>query len=221
MWCPKCKTEYRDGITVCADCNTPLVKELPFEVDTFSAEEKIDIMNRLERNENLQNLSDGNKSYVEKSTKYEDMKSTAYSFLLVGAAGIVLLLLVYTGVIPLQLAEYSKYITAVVMGGIFLLFLFIGIRSYTKLADLKSQVAAEQQDREAATGWFFDRYSARAVDVSAEVSASDELQQKYFRRSSYMKHVLQEQFPDYEEAFLDYLTEQFYEKLYPQEEEII
>ena len=29
MWCPKCKTEYIDGITKCADCGVDLVEELP------------------------------------------------------------------------------------------------------------------------------------------------------------------------------------------------
>lgn len=28
-WCPKCKTEYREGYTVCADCGSELVKEEP------------------------------------------------------------------------------------------------------------------------------------------------------------------------------------------------
>lgn len=28
MWCPKCKNEYREGITVCADCGIPLVEAL-------------------------------------------------------------------------------------------------------------------------------------------------------------------------------------------------
>lgn len=27
-WCPKCKNEYREGITVCADCGTPLVEDI-------------------------------------------------------------------------------------------------------------------------------------------------------------------------------------------------
>lgn len=28
MWCPKCKNEYREGITMCADCKIPLVEFL-------------------------------------------------------------------------------------------------------------------------------------------------------------------------------------------------
>ena len=32
-WCPKCKNEYQEGFTVCADCGTALVDELPAEDD--------------------------------------------------------------------------------------------------------------------------------------------------------------------------------------------
>ena len=31
MFCPNCRTEYREGFTVCADCDSDLVGELPPE----------------------------------------------------------------------------------------------------------------------------------------------------------------------------------------------
>lgn len=40
-WCPKCKTEYRDGFTTCADCNVELVEELETLDKTNDYEEVI------------------------------------------------------------------------------------------------------------------------------------------------------------------------------------
>lgn len=218
MWCPKCKAEYRDGITICATCKVPLVNTLPVEVDPSSAEEKVKLLNRVDGHENLQALSDGNNAYVEKSTKYDDMKSTAYSFLLVGAGGILLLILALAGVIPVQFAAYMKGLMGIVMGGMFLIFLIIGIRSYLQLGSLKEQVLKEQQEMDAATQWFRENYSAKAVDVSLDLNESDDMQKKYFQRSSFMKRMLKTQFPDYDDSFLDFLTEQFYEELFEQDE---
>jgi len=31
MWCPQCKTEYREGFFKCADCHVPLIEHLPPE----------------------------------------------------------------------------------------------------------------------------------------------------------------------------------------------
>ncbi|MEE3467291.1 MAG: hypothetical protein VZQ83_02515 [Eubacterium sp.] len=37
-WCPNCKNEYREGVTVCPDCEVELVDELPEETEESFAE---------------------------------------------------------------------------------------------------------------------------------------------------------------------------------------
>lgn len=218
MWCPNCKSEYRDGITECNKCHTPLVEKLPVEVDISRLEEKLALLRRMDTEQDMDSLLGGNRAYVEKNKKYEDVKSTAYSFLFVSIAGILFLILLFTGVIPIQFAAYMKYLMAIVMGGMFLIFFVIGIRSFQSLDSLKEQVVKEQADLTEAKRWFFKQYSAKAVDITTDIRESDELQQKYFLRSYFIKGVLLEKFPDFQDDFLEYLTDLIYEEMYGQED---
>ncbi len=42
MFCPECLTEYREGFSVCADCGTTLVPELPPEPSPETSSEGAD-----------------------------------------------------------------------------------------------------------------------------------------------------------------------------------
>ena len=37
-WCPKCETEYREGILTCADCGSALVEDLNSKIENTSIE---------------------------------------------------------------------------------------------------------------------------------------------------------------------------------------
>lgn len=50
-WCPKCKNEYRAGVTVCADCNVELVDELASD-----PKENCDVLVVLEKEEDAKKL---------------------------------------------------------------------------------------------------------------------------------------------------------------------
>ena len=73
------------------------------------------------------------KIYVDQNTRLEDMKSTSWSFCIVGIAGILLLILLWMGVLPFQIVQDTKIILTVVMGILFAFFLFVGIHAFASL----------------------------------------------------------------------------------------
>ena len=79
------------------------------------------------------------KTYIKKEAAYEDAKSTASTFLIIGAVGIIALILVGFDIIPLSMETYTKILMLVVMGALFAMFLIVGIVYQKRLASLKTE----------------------------------------------------------------------------------
>lgn len=153
-------------------------------------------------------------SYIDQSTKREDVRSTAYTFLLVGVAGLVLIILIDTGVIQLQLADYMRIMTTLVMGGMFIAFIIVGILSFAQLKKLNQSVTTEADMTARITDWFLGTYTAAGIDEAAVTEEDTPQAQLYYDRYDFMKSAILEQFPDIQEDFLDHMIEVLYEQLF-------
>lgn len=219
MWCPKCKNEYVAGITQCADCGVPLVDELPLELpeeDDFAPfssfhEPEAACASDSPGEESAASAAPSH-AYVSKKTRTEDMKSTAYTFTLVGALGIVLLILFATGVLPLQTAAYMKVMICIVMGAMFLIFLFIGVRAFCQLKTLGEAADTEEQLFSEITGWFLASCTAEDIDSSLDKDQPEEM--LYFSRYEVMSRIISEKYPALVESFMDHMIETLYNQIF-------
>lgn len=239
MWCPKCENEYVEGITHCADCGVELVEsldnevsqnEIVFEADSFSESASSDdnSSNQItdfdaagDITENiLEDASDMEQAgpnipthpYVSKKSKKEDVKSTAQTFTLVSIVGFILLILFWAGIIPLNTATYMKVMLSVVMGTMFIIFFFVGIRSFKDLKALEQEADTEEDSFATITEWFHQTYSTD--DIDAELDTKEQEEMLYFARYEKMRQLISEAYEDLDPSFLDHIIETLYAELF-------
>lgn len=210
MWCPKCKQEYVDGVTICADCGTPLVDQV--QEGSFLTDEN-DYPEMMPENCYTCGSGSGSHAYVKKDATYEDTKSTAFTFLLIGILGIIAIVLVGLDVIHLNMASYMKVLMYVVMGLLFFIFIIIGLIYQKRLKLLKAEIVEENSLTAEILEWFFANYSAADIDTEIGDSSKKE-EQFYFSRYEIMMQLLTKKYPALEESYADHMVEEIYERLY-------
>lgn len=216
-WCPKCKSEYVEGMTECADCKVPLVKDLPVD------EEEQEIVSQVEVP--IIEVADDGTEDIEKpglAVKYENyhdkaenFKSSAYTLIFVGVLGIIALILIQFGVLPIHLNGSGKYLTNIVMGALFIIFIVVGMMSFQSSKKYE-QMAVEEDDMTAQIKkWIsenIDTEEIKRMESAKQPDLAEEM--KYFLYSASLKRKLTSAFPSAREEYLDNLIEELYPELF-------
>lgn len=227
-WCPKCKSEYREGFTVCADCGTKLVDEEPMENDAVKADEDVMFdaipaeqvfteLTKQKAEESETEKQEETVSYIpyqDSSERASENRSSGWILMIIGTIGIVLVILGATEILPIRMG--NPYLFYGVMGAIFILFLVSGIMSIknAKLFDKKAE--SENSLRSTLLDWCKENLNAEEIDKAVK-SEEDTEEILYFKRFTCIKEKLNRQFVNLDQGFLekfidDYVYEEIFEK---------
>ena len=151
--------------------------------------------------------------YEDADKKAEDYKSGADSLLIVGIIGIIALVLLHLGVLPVSLPVFTKTMITIVMGIMFVAFVVTGILSRKSYQKLKSQESTDKDIKADIT-----RYLKESVDVEEfDKELTDDapsMEILYFRRMEKLKTMVFAYAEDIDVSFAEYILEEVYPDIF-------
>ncbi len=150
--------------------------------------------------------------FEQASVKSRDVKSSAYSLILVGLIGFALIGLQYAGIFGIELDPNTQWIFYLSMGALFLLFLILGFISLKKSS--RFEKAAKEEDNLTDRINEFITLNVDNWDMSITVYDGLSDEEKYFNRCAYIADKINEEFGQQSEGYIDFILEQIYPKIY-------
>lgn len=207
-WCPVCKNEYVEGKTHCPDCDVDLVDELPEEEPEEAAPSQPLSQEELQELAARRAATAHMNTYSSARTRQSETKSSAWTFLIVGGIGFLIITLALLGVVKLPLNAFSL----VIMEAMFLVFLVIAMLSFKKAMRMLDEIASEDSLENRVKEWA--KLHLHAEELAAEVEEDTTEEMKYFMISELIRERIMRAFPEVDDAYAEELTENFYNELF-------
>ena len=214
-WCPKCKYEYREGVTVCPDCDCELVDDLSLVCEENKpAIDPAQLLGMLYDDQQTDTKpAEKVELYVNNEERARENKSSAYILLLVGIAGFATDIAYFLGYIPNNLTPSGKYMVCGVMGVLFFLFIVMGFVSMHNSKKFMKKAYSENNLTDTIKKWLVDTVNVEEFDQKIGISdESDEL--KYFSRINELKDMINEQYMNLDGGYVDRIIEEIYPEIF-------
>jgi len=153
-------------------------------------------------------------TYVKTSDRYKDNLSSAYTFLICGCFGLLILVLDDFGIIKLWgMSGVSKILLNVVIGGLFIGFIIIGIKSLIYSKILKQQATEEDEFTSKLIEWLHANLTIENIENSYNTNIPEEM--KYFKRVEIIREKLEEMYSTLDDEYLIKISDDYYYDLFP------
>ena len=151
--------------------------------------------------------------YENSEDKYKDNLSSAITFFVCGAAGIIILILNDLGILKFVVKGSSNFILInIVLRLLFVGFIAIGFWSLKYSKNIKNKAAIENKDTDTILAWLNENVSRDDIESSYNNDIAEEM--KYFNRSDYIKSAILKQFPETEDNLADTVADKYIDTLF-------
>ena len=158
--------------------------------------------------------------YVSSRQKGEDRRSSSMAFTLVGGAITLFSVACWVGLFKLPMTGTSLYFSQGVLTAMGLAFLFVAFRSLGSVKELAKEAEIEEQRTKEIIQWFKDSWTGEDLDKALLSMENDlELQELQLRRYALIQYRLVSGKNLTDQPDIDYLADEIYAALYPDEED--
>ena len=142
--------------------------------------------------------------------KQSETKSSAWTFLLVGSGGFLIITLALIGFIKLPFSIFSLAIMEIM----FFIFLIVAGLSFKKAISMLDDISKESTLEEKISDWAKENLTPESLTVDLDENTTSEM--KYFMVTELMRERMMLAFPELDDAYAEELTERYYDELFPE-----